>query len=105
MDNESKVLATVLNGEPEPSPNNELVNNLKNAPQFENAETVDRAPGIPGVTIQPLPTGQLIHLSSMSEALPSQSRDILCQNEGTCSSATAPGVTGLATKTQFYPAC
>ena len=80
----------MLKGEPMPSPNNGLENNLK------KAETVERVPGrgIPGVTIQPLPTGQLIQLSSMSEALPSQSRNIVCQNGGMCSSATAPGVTG-----------
>ena len=90
MDNESKVLAKMLKSEPMPSPNNEFENNLK------KAETVERVPGrgIPGVTIQPLPTGQLIQLSSMSEALPDQSTNMLCQNEGTCSSATAPGVTG-----------
>jgi len=80
----------MLKGEPMPSPNTELENNLK------KAETVERVPGrgIPGITIQPLPTGQLIHLSSMSEALPSQSTNIICQNEGMRLSATAPGVTG-----------
>ena len=90
MDNESKVLAKMLKSEPMPSPNNEFENNLK------KAETVERVPGrgIPGITIQPLPTGQLIHLSSMSEALPSQSTNIICQNEGMRLSATAPGVTG-----------
>ena len=105
MDDESKGLVRMLNGEPMPSPNNELKDNLKNPSQFENAVTTDRGSGrgISGVTIRPLPTGQLIHLSSMSEALPSQSRNILCPSEGMCSSATAPGVTGLSTKTQFYP--